>query len=251
MTLWLWMSGKRNVSVCRGHELANALYRHRNKISCCCHILISPRSPSYHLESLTQSFRFYVEKFNSMSRLSCPFIPLPPWQQEPVSSPTARWQNPNINVRLQAIHNGQRPPRTPSVRDSSHLSDCGTATTEAVWKCLSGPQPLHNSEQESSLGGWEGAGGMPYFYATPSCHAVTRIKSINSYYQNKVRWMCRSQPLKYSLRRVVLHRARTGTQIPIKLWFQLWSHCLYRLLYWTVYKRNAFVRVAVSVTNLY
>ncbi len=26
MTLWLWMSGKRNVSVCRGHELANALY---------------------------------------------------------------------------------------------------------------------------------------------------------------------------------------------------------------------------------
>ncbi len=27
MTLWLWMSGKRNVSVCIGHELANALYR--------------------------------------------------------------------------------------------------------------------------------------------------------------------------------------------------------------------------------
>ncbi len=26
MTLWLWMSGKRNVSVCIGHELANALY---------------------------------------------------------------------------------------------------------------------------------------------------------------------------------------------------------------------------------
>ncbi len=26
MTLWLWMSVKRNVSVCRGHELANALY---------------------------------------------------------------------------------------------------------------------------------------------------------------------------------------------------------------------------------
>ncbi len=26
MTLWLWMSGKRNVSVCRGHELTNALY---------------------------------------------------------------------------------------------------------------------------------------------------------------------------------------------------------------------------------
>ncbi len=25
LTLWLWMSGKRNVSVCRGHELANAL----------------------------------------------------------------------------------------------------------------------------------------------------------------------------------------------------------------------------------
>ncbi len=25
-TLWLWMSGKRKVSVCRGHELANALY---------------------------------------------------------------------------------------------------------------------------------------------------------------------------------------------------------------------------------
>ncbi len=24
--LWLWMSGKRNVSVCRGHEFANALY---------------------------------------------------------------------------------------------------------------------------------------------------------------------------------------------------------------------------------
>ncbi len=24
--LWLWLSGKRNVSVCRGHELANALY---------------------------------------------------------------------------------------------------------------------------------------------------------------------------------------------------------------------------------
>ncbi len=26
MILWLWMSGKRNVLVCRGHELANALY---------------------------------------------------------------------------------------------------------------------------------------------------------------------------------------------------------------------------------
>ncbi len=26
MTLWLCMSGKRNVSVCIGHELANALY---------------------------------------------------------------------------------------------------------------------------------------------------------------------------------------------------------------------------------
>ncbi len=26
MTLWLWMSGKRNVSVCIGHELENALY---------------------------------------------------------------------------------------------------------------------------------------------------------------------------------------------------------------------------------
>ncbi len=24
--MWLWMSGKRNVPVCRGHELANALY---------------------------------------------------------------------------------------------------------------------------------------------------------------------------------------------------------------------------------
>ncbi len=29
MTLWLWMSGKRNVSVCRGHELANALYSYQ------------------------------------------------------------------------------------------------------------------------------------------------------------------------------------------------------------------------------
>ncbi len=29
MTLWLRMSGKRNVSVCRGHELANALYPHK------------------------------------------------------------------------------------------------------------------------------------------------------------------------------------------------------------------------------
>ncbi len=27
MTLWLWMNGKRNVSVCIGHELANALYQ--------------------------------------------------------------------------------------------------------------------------------------------------------------------------------------------------------------------------------
>ncbi len=26
MTLWLWMSGKRNVSICIGHELANAPY---------------------------------------------------------------------------------------------------------------------------------------------------------------------------------------------------------------------------------
>ncbi len=26
-TWWLWMSGKWNVSVCRGHELANALYK--------------------------------------------------------------------------------------------------------------------------------------------------------------------------------------------------------------------------------
>ncbi len=32
MTLWLWMSGKRNVSVCRGHELANALYITKSKM---------------------------------------------------------------------------------------------------------------------------------------------------------------------------------------------------------------------------
>ncbi len=33
-TWWLWLSGKRNVSVCRGHELANALYADRPKSKC-------------------------------------------------------------------------------------------------------------------------------------------------------------------------------------------------------------------------
>ncbi len=53
---------------------------------------------------------------------------------------------------------------------------------------------------------------MTCFHATPSCYVVVREKSIDIDYKNEARWVCRSQPLKSSVRRVVHHRARTGNQ---------------------------------------
>ncbi len=51
---------------------------------------------------------------------------------------------------------------------------------------------------------------MLSWHAVPSCHAVTRDKSINVHYKNKVWWVCRTQPLMPSIRRVVTPRARTS-----------------------------------------
>ncbi len=51
---------------------------------------------------------------------------------------------------------------------------------------------------------------MLSWHAVPSCHVVTRDKSINLHYKNKVWWVCRTQPLMPSIRRVVTPRARTG-----------------------------------------
>ncbi len=53
MTLWLWMSGKRNVSVCIGHELANALY----------HVWVTPtRSTSRSNSRLFKHAFFHTNK---------------------------------------------------------------------------------------------------------------------------------------------------------------------------------------------
>ncbi len=77
-------------------------------------------------------------------------------------------------------------PRTPSVRDSSQLSESGPAPTKAVWKCLSEPAPLYTSEQVSPLRRWEGAEGMTPFHAMPCRHAVTRVKSIDGDYKSSL-----------------------------------------------------------------
>ncbi len=53
-------------------------------------------------------------------------------------------------------------------------------------------------------GGWR--------HAMLSCHAVTRVKSMYLDYKNKAQWVCRSQPLMPSVRRVVTHKARVGNQ---------------------------------------
>ncbi len=45
--------------------------------------------------------------------------------------------------------------------------------------------------------------GTPCFHATPSCHVFTPGKSIDLEYKNKTWWVCRLQPLKPSVRRVV------------------------------------------------
>ncbi len=47
-------------------------------------------------------------------------------------------------------------------------------------------------------------------HAVPSCHAVTRDESIYFDYKNKAQWVCRSQPLMPSVRRIVTDRARMG-----------------------------------------
>ncbi len=56
--------------------------------------------------------------------------------------------------------------------------------------------------------------GTPCFHATPSCHVFTRGRSIDlDYKKNKALWVCRSQPLVPSVRRVVTFRARMDKYI--------------------------------------
>ncbi len=61
MTLWLWMSGKRNVSVCRGHELANALYAVQ------CPTWTSPITNRL-LEASVKSLNLFLKEFNLRPR---------------------------------------------------------------------------------------------------------------------------------------------------------------------------------------
>ncbi len=56
---------------------------------------------------------------------------------------------------------------------------------------------------------------MSCFQATPAWYVVTCGKSMDIYNKNKARRVCRTQPLKSSVRRVVPHRARTGDQVVI------------------------------------